>query len=143
MRRNDRSWAASLALAVSVPLLLATAGCDGKPSVNSSMTEEGTVHGKVTLDGNPVTGGEVVFSAANYQRKTAPSHSAPIGADGTYTVKTLTGLNSVMVNPDKDKRNQKKTATVPHRMLDFDVGSGDNNNFDITLTTPARPLAAN
>jgi hypothetical protein len=140
MRRNDRTGLASRALAAAVALLLIASGCDSRPSVSSSTTEEGTVHGKVTVDGSPVTGGEVVFNPANYQRKLVTARSAPIGADGGYTITTLTGSNSVMVNPPADGRNRKKAGAVPSRMIPFDVQPGDNT-FNIEVSSQG-PTAA-
>src|SRR5262249_42993626 len=140
MRRNDRTRVASAILAASVLLLGIAAGCDGPPAVNSSTTDEGTVHGKVTLDGKPVTGGEVVFNPANSQRKMIPARSAPIAPDGTYTITTLTGSNAVMVNPKADGRGKTKAGAVPAQMKPCEVQPGDNT-FDIALSTPA-PTAA-
>ena len=113
--------------------LLVLAGCgDGKPAVNSSTTEEGTVRGKVTLGGQPLTGGQLVFNPANYQRKSAPTRSASIGDDGTYTVKTLTGSNLVMVSP-KRATPGAKAGTDPYEMIPLEVNPGDNT-FNINLT---------
>jgi hypothetical protein len=136
MRRIDRWRVASRgpALAASAALLLAS-GCDGRPAVQSSTTEEGTVHGRVTVDGRPVTAGEVVFNPANHLRKMVPSRSAPIGADGTYTITTLTGSNSVMVSPRAEPRARKKADTVPSKMIPLEVKPGDNP-FDIELSAP-------
>jgi hypothetical protein len=130
-----RSASRGLTLAASATLLLAAVGCDGRPAVNSSTEEEGTVHGRVTVDGKPVTAGEVVFNPANHLRKMAALRSAPIGADGTYTVTTLTGSNSVMIAPEADPRARKKAGTVPSKMIPFEVKPGDNT-FNIELPTP-------
>jgi hypothetical protein len=70
-----------------------------------------------------------------------PSRSASIGADGTYTIKTLIGSNAVMVNPKADGRGQSKHVAVPSRMIPFDVRPGDNT-FDIELATPTTAAAA-
>ena len=136
MRRHDRTAVTFRALAVWVALLGIAAGCDSQPAVNSSTTEEGTVHGKVTLDGKPVSGGEVVFNPANSQRKMVPVRKAPIGADGTYTITTLTGSNAVMVNPPADGRGRTRAGAVPAQMIPFEVQPGDNT-LDIPLSTPA------
>jgi hypothetical protein len=127
----------SAALA-SVLALQILAGCgDGRPSVNSSTTEEGTVRGKVTLAGQPLTGGQLVFNPANYQRKTAPARSASIGDDGTYTVKTLAGSNMVMVSP-KRVAPAGKAAAGSYEMIPVEVNPGDNTfNINLTPRTPA------
>jgi hypothetical protein len=54
---------------------LALAGCGGDDTA--------TVTGRVTYKGRPLNCGEVCFVAAG---KDGKSRSAPIGADGTYTV---------------------------------------------------------
>jgi len=59
-----------LALAV----LLGVTGCGTGPT--------GSVSGKVSYLGNPVKGGNVIFSAQNGKK----SVMAPIGEDGSYTV---------------------------------------------------------
>jgi hypothetical protein len=104
--------------------------------VESSTTEEGTVHGRVTLDGKPVTAGEVVFSPANYPRKMAAARKAAIGDDGSYTVKSLIGWNSVMVTAKADPRGKKRAGAIPSRIVPLEVKPGDNS-FDIELATPA------
>ena len=85
--------------------LIAAWGCDGgggAPSASSS-TEEATVQRTVTIKGVPAAGGEIQFDPANVNRKVMP-RTAPIGKDGTYTIKTLVGGNSVTVRgPAIDK----------------------------------------
>jgi hypothetical protein len=116
------------------------AGCrDGKPTVDSSTTDEATVRGKVTLGGQPLTGGQLVFNPANYQRKSVPTRTAAIGDDGSYTIKTLTGSNMVMVSPKKVAAGVKAT-TDPYEMIPLEVNPGDNT-FNINLTRRA-PTAA-
>ena len=142
MKRNQRRWATSLALASTIFAHGAIAGCDGSSWISASYGEEGTVHGKVTLDGSPVTKGKVVFGPAQSRRKKDSDRSAPIGADGTYSIKTLAGPNSVMVSPDRGEPNHRTPPTVPHRVFTLDVQPVDNNNFDIQLKTIAPPPAA-
>ncbi len=134
MKCAFRGWVAALALAGALGLLSAVAGCGGWRAVDSSTTQEATVHGKVTLDGKPVTQGQVVFNPANARRKLVPLRSAPIGPDGTFTVTTLTGSNSVMVNPKREGSGKPKLGAVPARMIPLDVKPGDNT-FNIELST--------
>jgi hypothetical protein len=75
-------------------------GCNGaavNPEATGSMTEA-SVKGTVKVRGKLVNNGEVVFDPANINRPTAAARKAPIGKDGTYTIKTLVGPNNVTVN---------------------------------------------
>jgi hypothetical protein len=126
---NVRRW--GFALATSAGLLGAAAvGCGGgKPSVSGS-TDEATVKGKVTIKGKTATKGTVVFDPANYKRKDVSARSAPIGEDGTYSIQTLVGINSVRVSGP-----QAEKAGAAYVNLDLDVQQGDNT-FDIVLPPP-------
>src|SRR6516164_2652145 len=104
-------------IAVLVPsaLMVIGWGCDGRPAVSSSTTEA-TVKGTVTIKGKPATKGTVEFDPANYQRKDVQARSAPINPDGTYTIKTLVGGNTVRVRgPEAEK------AGALYETTDFDV----------------------
>ena len=114
-------------LAVSSALLASAWGCgEGKPSVATS-TAEGTVKGTVTIKGKPATRGEVIFDAANYQRKNVAAKSAPIGKDGAYSISTLVGENRVVVSsPDMPK------GRVATQEYNLDVKAGENSfNIDV------------
>ena len=104
-------------------------GCDGRPAVDSSMTEA-TVSGTVLVKGKPATGGEVVFNPANVDRPVGP-RSAPINKDGTYTVKTLTGGNQIgfagslaTENPGLFRLKQYYEVKRGENKKDFDLLSG-------------------
>src|SRR4051812_32749464 len=89
-----------VALLLSVAAL-AGSGCGGTgtPSVSSS-SEEATVKGTVAVRGKPATKGEITFDPTNINRRKAPVAKATIEKDGSYTLKTLVGENSVSVtNP--------------------------------------------
>ena len=107
--------------------LLACYGCGGSgaPPVSSS-TEEATVHGRVTLDGKPPSGGSVSFDPSNIGRKDARIASAEIGKDGSYTIKTLVGENKVSVDSPETKK-------AMYSIDSFVVTSGENTH-DIALT---------
>jgi hypothetical protein len=81
-------------------------GCSGggaTPSV-SSATEEATVTGVVTVNGQPPAHGEITFDPTNINRPTASPRSVKVDTDGKYSVKTLVGENSVTVHgPTIDK----------------------------------------
>lgn len=113
-------------IAPSIGLLIALGCGDGKPSVSSS-TDEANVSGSVTIQGKRATRGQVVFDPSNYQRTGVPARTAEISKDGTYTVKTLVGGNSVRVNgPEAEK------AGATYTIINFEVQPGDNK-LDITL----------
>jgi hypothetical protein len=90
-RRHAVRW-------VALALWMVGGGCGNPfgPAFSSSM-EEATVKGIVRVRGKPVTNGQITFRPANVNRRNAPTQNAPIGKDGSYTVKTLVGENSVIV----------------------------------------------
>ena len=107
-------------------------GCgSGAPPV-SSTTEEATVKGTVTVKGKPLTKGEIIFDPSNINRPVAP-RTAPLGPDGSYTIKTLTGENSVTVRGptiNNDPNLGLNQTTV-------DVKSGENQvPIELSPTTP-------
>jgi hypothetical protein len=80
-------------------LLAACGGCGpyGVPAVSSSL-EETTVKGTVRVRGKPVNNGTVEFNPANVRRPNEGLRRAPINKDGTYSITTLVGENSVQVS---------------------------------------------
>lgn len=109
--------------------VLALAGCgDGAPPVSSSTTEV-TVHGTVTYKGKPVKKGTIRFDPANIARRDAKAASASIGEDGTYTIKTLQGENSVGFElPDL----AKKDFALASASFVYDAPAGDSaKDFDL------------
>jgi hypothetical protein len=103
------------------------AGCEGgTPSVDSSNTEA-TVKGVVKINGVPATEGEISFDPANYKRKDVPQRSAPIGPDGTYNIKTLTGENQIRIGGSLATKKGIAARTV-HTL---EVKPGENTfNFE-------------
>src|SRR3954447_6623825 len=106
-------------------------GCgDGKPSVDTSLTEA-TVSGVVSVKGTPATGGQIRFNPSNSGR-IVPTRSAEIGPDGRYTIKTLTGDNRVTFDGEVAAKNKgvglmKEYASVTsgENQIDFDLmGAG-------------------
>ena len=115
---------------LSAPLVLAFAwGCgDSPPSVTSSKTEA-TVKGAVTIDGKPATAGSIVFDSSNISRPDAKPAEAPIGKDGTYSVKTFTGENQVKL---KGNDLIKARPELQYERRTFNVQSGENTfNFEV------------
>jgi hypothetical protein len=110
-----------------LPLTLVLAGCgDGAPPVDTSTNEVG-VSGVVSVRGHPATGGEIRFNPSNSQR-IAPTKSAPIGPDGSYSIKTYTGLNEVSFTGEVATKN----SGVGLVKESVDVKSGDNKiDFDV------------
>jgi hypothetical protein len=110
-----------------LPGVVLIAGCgDGKPSMDTSLTEA-TVSGVVSVKGVPVTGGAILFNPSNAGR-IVPTRSAPIGPDGAYTIKTLTGTNQVSFEGEVAKKNAGVGL-----IKDFaEVTSGENKkDFDL------------
>lgn len=113
---------------LAILVIASGAGCgQGGPTVSTSTTEA-KVHGKVTVRGKPVKKGTVWFDPANYRRKDATARSTDVAGDGSYSITTLIGENSV---------RYEGPATLGSRELDgaiqsLDVKEGDNE-FDIVL----------
>jgi hypothetical protein len=119
--RNRHRLAGGLMMVAAVGFL---AGCGGTPAVDTSNTEA-TVKGVVKINGVPATEGEVSFDPSNYKRKDVGARSAPIGPDGTYSIKTLTGENQVRLGGSLATKKPIAARTV-HT---FDVKPGENT-FD-------------
>jgi hypothetical protein len=117
-------YAAALASALALFVVL---GCsDGTPSVSSSTTEA-TVKGTVTIKGKLAKKGAVVFDPSNYARKHEQPRSAPINKDGTYSIKTLIGTNSVRVSSP-----EAEAASSGYTNETLEVASGEQT-FNIKL----------
>lgn len=127
MRRELRRPFAGLMTAVA---LWGSGGCgDSPPSVDTSKTEA-MVKGVVKIGGTPATEGEISFNPANYQRKDAATRTAPIGKDGTYTIKTLTGSNEVRLGGSLAKKagvlqsqNRMVEVKTGENLADFDFNA--------------------
>jgi hypothetical protein len=118
------SWRA-VTLSTAAFLLVAWGCGEGKPPVSTDTTEV-TVKGTVTVNDKPATKGEVVFDPANYLRKDVSARKANIGADGTYTIKTLYGGNTVRVlGPDAEKAGSSYAS--------WDCDAKEGMTFDIHL----------
>lgn len=110
--------------------LLGIWGCEsgsGAPDVSSSM-EESAVKGTVSFKGKPYTKGKIVFSPANVKRREAPVREAKIEDDGTYSLTTLIGENTVYVQgPGAPPRNNREVKVKSGGdTIDIDLGSGED-----------------
>jgi hypothetical protein len=139
MRRHltpSRPRALAASLTAMLGASLAASGCEsggGAPSVSSSTTEA-TVHGTVKYKGTPINEGQIVFDPANIQRKSAAAVSAPLGKDGSYSVKTLVGGNSINF---RLPALEKKDPSLAYATILFDVPGGDTTkDIDLPLTNP-------
>ena len=101
-------------------------GCSNTPSVDTSTTEV-TVTGVVTVKGKPASAGQISFNPSNRDRKVR-AFSAPIGKDGSYTIKTYTGENEVRFSPDMDEAYPMLGMTKKYCVVS---GSGQQQNFDL------------
>jgi hypothetical protein len=126
----------------------AVQGCgDGKPSTDSSLTEA-TVSGKVSVKGEPATGGTILFNPSNSGR-IVPARTAEIQPDGRYTIKTFTGDNQVSFGGDVATKNTgvgllKEYASVAsgENTIDFDLmgpNSGKQPMMDLSKIAKNKP----
>jgi hypothetical protein len=113
---------------VLIPLLW-LAGCDGKPSVDTSQTEA-TVTGTVRVRGTPAEGGTILFNPSNSGRL-VPTRSAAIGKDGAYTITTLTGGNQVTFGGEVATKNQGVGLAREYVEV-----KGGENHADFDLLSP-------
>ena len=127
MRRSHRHLAPLVVIVAGLG-----AGCDGRPSVDSSTTEA-TVSGIVLVKGKPATGGEILFNPANVDRLVGP-RSAPIGKDGSYTITTYTGGNQIgfggslaVENPGLFRLKQYYEVKRGENKKDFDLLGGSES----------------
>jgi len=93
--------------------MLALACVDERPSVSSSTTEA-TVSGTVKVRNKLATKGTIRFDPSNYIRKMEKAREAPVGKDGTYSIKTLVGENVVIY------------SGMPYDRSLFEVKEGEN-----------------
>ncbi len=108
-------------------LAFTLSGCEqGKPWVDTSLTEA-TVSGFVTVKGKPASGGTILFNPSNSGRIVA-TKTAQIGPDGSYTIKTFTGVNQVSFDGEVASKN-RGVGLVKESC---DVAKGDNKaDFDL------------
>jgi hypothetical protein len=136
---KQRTFAHRVALACG--LLVAGLGCGDKPAV-STATTEATVTGTVKIHGKLLDGGEVVFDPANYVRTKEVARKALIASDGTYSIVTLVGQNTVRVvlprkgvGPQPDAKNDNRSGNVEYQQMEVDVKAGANT-VNVEFPTP-------
>ena len=94
--------------------------------MDTSLTEV-TVTGVVTVKGQPATGGQISFNPSNRDRK-VPAFTAPIGQDGSFTIKTYTGDNEVRFAGDVAKDYPMLGMIKKYCVV---TGGGQEQNFDL------------
>lgn len=131
MTSSDRRPARPRRLAPAVLMSSLVAGCsDGKPPVETSRAEV-TVSGKVTLRGKPAgPGHKVIFDPSNFGRPDVMPKEAEI-KDGSYTITTLIGTNTVRVQGPV----ASKIPGIDYTPMVFEADP-DKTTFDITLPPP-------
>jgi hypothetical protein len=103
-------------------------GCGGGPPPVDTTTAEANVHGTITFKGKPVAKGEVAFDPSNYVRKNEASRRVEIGKDGSYSVKTLAGINRITFRIPEMMHDAK----LQDLSLEFQAKPGDNTyNMDL------------
>jgi len=86
-----------------------------------------TVTGVVKVKGQPASGGQIAFNPSNRDRK-VPPFSAPIGQDGSYTIKTYTGENTVTFGGEVAKAYPLLGMTKKFCVV---TGGGQHEDFDL------------
>jgi hypothetical protein len=124
-------------------LLCGSAGC-GRPSYQ---LDTAPVHGKVTLDGQPLVAGYVVIPTARGRMA-----SGRVNEDGTFVLTTYdegdgaqVGTHPVIVNPvplDEFMPKGQKRVPIPERYtragtsgFTIDVKPGEDNYIELNLTS--------
>ena len=125
-----RSGSIRLVGLASTALLVVAWGCGG-PEVSTS-SAEGTVTGKVTVDGKPAAKGRITYDPSNVERKFVPPNSADIAEDGSYSVKTLVGKNRVSFSGNT-------LGKYEFTELEYDVKGGENTNDIAFPVAPPAP----
>jgi hypothetical protein len=115
-----------------IGFVIALPGCElqgGAPQVSSSL-EEATVKGIVRLRGKVIDNGTIVFHCANIKRTNVGVRETSIRKDGTYTVGTLVGGNTVELHC-RELRDPKTRRPIPYESH-FEVEPGENT-LDIDI----------
>lgn len=112
-------------LAASLMAATAMSALPGCGSASLALSEEVTVKGKVILDRKPLTEGTVFFTPHDIGNT---PREASIAKDGTYTVKTLSGFNTIKVDGPAVKKNPK----LADYLFSFEVQPGENS-FDLVM----------
>ncbi|MBL8850505.1 MAG: hypothetical protein JNG89_12565 [Planctomycetaceae bacterium] len=127
-----RRWSARCLIAVA---LVGAWGCGpSEPEV-----ELAKVTGTVTLDGQKVTGGRVIFfNASGY------SATADISADGVYTAETALGETEVFINhrePDITPPDGRAGMPMPGKSLVPDkYADGKTSGLKLTVQSGDNPF---
>lgn len=116
--------------------ILLTCGCGGDPFERSQVT------GKVTLDGEPIPYGEVLFSPDTEKGNSGPSVVAPIGPGGIYVTLSdrgaVPGPTIAMIvafdnSPDAVTGGGSPNLLVDNFPVEVEVPQGSGEiNFDLT-----------
>jgi hypothetical protein len=105
-----------------VPVIVALAGCGG---TDLSL---GQVSGKVTMNGQPVSGATVSFIPDTTKNTSGPMSSGILNAQGEFTLSTLDGVQGAVIG------SHKVTVTCP-----FDESAGSSGSGDAVAPAPTTP----
>ena len=103
--------------------LITLSGCEAPPPAAATSNTEVTVKGVVKVDATLASDGDVVFDPSNYQRQGVP-RKAPIGKDGSYSIKTLVGQNTIKLGGELARKYQN----LQHKQQVYEVQNGDNTH---------------
>ncbi|MHC5542770.1 hypothetical protein ACYOEI_31480 [Singulisphaera rosea] len=124
-----------LIMALSATSLAGGCSFSDAPPISGSTTEV-NLKGTVRVRGKAVTNGIVSFRTANINRPNAPLNEAPIGKDGTYSIKTLEGENFVEVSCKELFTAKNRILAENEQMIIIKPGE---STLDIDI--PAHPPA--
>jgi len=96
-------------LSVCVMVSVVIAGCGG----GSGQKPTAKVKGKVTFNGQPVTGGDITFSPVAAGKDPGKSGSGTVGADGSYTLTTYQQNDGAVIGNHRVSFIPPITATEP------------------------------
>jgi len=114
--------------------------------------ETASVKGRVTLDGKPLAGGQIVFAPATEGEEELPNAAAIIGPDGTFELEdgavvgnhkvTVVGEKKMGGPTDEDdeeaEEDESVAASVSSLVATATVDAGENDLL-IELTSNGRP----
>jgi hypothetical protein len=133
--RWTKDWLRACSMLVAAALMTLSLGCGPEPPVDENRT---TVSGVVTLDGKPLPGGALTFTAVD----SVIGSTVFIGEGGRYkTTRAPIGANVVTIETEMLKYgNPTAYVPIPAKYADptqsgltAEIKPGENENVDFAL----------